>query len=61
MQVSLMLFFVIEVSKKRMNVEYVWTNEIVLVSLSQTSQIIIIFNKIVLTLVLLVLPRELDP
>lgn len=55
-----MLFFVIEVLKKRMNVEYVWTNEIVLLSLSQTSQIIIIFNKIVLTLVLLVLPRNAD-
>lgn len=60
MQVSLMLFFVIEVSKKRMNVEYVWTNEIVLLSLSQISQIVIICNKIVLTLVLLVLHRDVD-
>lgn len=55
-----MLFFVIEVSKKCMNVEYVWTNEIVLLSLSQTSQIVIFCNKIVLTLVLLVFPRDVD-
>lgn len=44
MQVLQIFFFADEVSNDHMNVEYFWTNEIVLLGLSQTSQI----NKIII-------------